>query len=577
MPKPPRGQSPREGAASQTWQRSKARTGTRKSDSRDRHNDTPKEQRAEPREKAALKPKKPGWAKASPRKTPHWRAKSKKQHGLRPDQATDSAHDDRSAAKTRGQRPLRSSAMLQRDTVESTNARARPERRSVTEQNERPSSSRRTHRTPVAQESDRPSPRSGRRTPQHTQNPGDGAPTTKMRIAKAMARAGLCSRRDAERWIEDGRVEVNGEKIASPARDVGPGDRILIDGKPLPTAEPARLWRYSKPRGVVTTHRDPEGRPTVFDNLPDDMPRVLSIGRLDYNTEGLLLLTTDGELARHLELPSTGWLRRYRVRARGRVDQADLDALKDGHTVDGVHYGPIEATLDSQQGANMWLTVALREGKNREVRNILASLGLEVNRLIRVSYGPFQLLDMKPGTVEQVRRKVLVEQLGARLSAQFDLEDDDEESTSTRPITSKRPARDAASRRQKPSPDQPKEPRKRTGGTRGNSSASDSRAPAQAPHRAKTTSRQDRPRPGSASPRSSQRPPSEFVEVDETKLDDIKPWQIETGGPARAHRQRPNKKSGSSTNATRSQPKGKSSARRTDKRGNKQPTGPERS
>lgn len=245
-----------------------------------------------------------------------------------------------------------------------------------------------------------------------------------MRIAKAMARAGLCSRRDAERWIADGRVEINGETATSPARDVGPEDRVRVDGRPLPAPEPTRLWRYAKPRGVVTTHRDPQGRPTVFDGLPDDMPRVLSVGRLDYNSEGLLLLTTDGELARHLELPSTGWLRRYRVRAHGRISQGDLDALADGVTVDGVHYGAIEATLDSQQGANVWLTIGLREGKNREVRKVLASLGLEVNRLIRVSFGPFQLHAMKPGTVEVVRRKVLVEQLGQRLAAQFNLADD---------------------------------------------------------------------------------------------------------------------------------------------------------
>ena len=233
-----------------------------------------------------------------------------------------------------------------------------------------------------------------------------------MRIAKAMARSGLCSRRDAERWIADGRVLVNGRLLTTPATEVGPKDAIIVDGAPLPAPEPAQIWRYYKPRGLVTTHADPEGRPTVFDALPPDLPRVVSIGRLDYNTEGLLLLTNDGELARHLELPATGWLRRYRVRAHGRVNQADLDALKDGITIEGVRYGAIEATLDSVQSGNMWLTIGLREGKNREVRRILGSLALEVNRLIRVSYGPFQLLDLTPGTAEPIKRRILADQLG---------------------------------------------------------------------------------------------------------------------------------------------------------------------
>jgi 23S rRNA pseudouridine2605 synthase len=197
---------------------------------------------------------------------------------------------------------------------------------------------------------------------------------------------------------------------------VGPDDRITVDGKPLPEAEPVRLWRYYKPRGLVTTHRDPQGRPTVFDNLPPGLPRVISVGRLDFNTEGLLLLTTDGALARHLELPATGWLRRYRVRARGRVTQEALDRLKVGITVEGMNYGPMEATLDSEKGANVWLTLGLREGKNREVRKVLATLGLEVGRLIRVSFGPFQLLDLEPGQAEPVKRRVLIDQLGSRLA-----------------------------------------------------------------------------------------------------------------------------------------------------------------
>ncbi len=233
-----------------------------------------------------------------------------------------------------------------------------------------------------------------------------------MRIAKAMARAGLCSRREAERWIGEGRVRVNGRVLETPAIEVGPSDKITVDGQPLPGVAPAQLWRYYKPRGVMTTNADPEGRPTVFEQLPPDLPRVVSVGRLDYNTEGLLLLTNDGELARHLELPATGWLRRYRVRAYGRVSQADLDALRDGITVEGVTYGPIEATMDSVQSGNMWLTIGLREGKNREVRKILSSLMLDVNRLIRISYGPFQLLDLEPGSVEVIKRRIIADQLG---------------------------------------------------------------------------------------------------------------------------------------------------------------------
>jgi 23S rRNA pseudouridine2605 synthase len=250
-----------------------------------------------------------------------------------------------------------------------------------------------------------------------------------MRIAKAMARAGLCSRREAERWIADGRVSVNGKKLASPARDVAGGDKVLVDGNPLPVQAPPQLWRYHKPKGLVTTHADPQGRPTVFAALPKTLPRVVSVGRLDFNTEGLLLLTNDGALARHLELPATGWLRRYRVRAHGVVTQDELDKLKNGIQIAGVRYGPIEASLDKPQGTNVWLTLGLREGKNREVRSILDSLGLTVNRLIRVSFGPFQLLDLPPGEVDAVRRRVLIEQLGPRVAgdlhiAEFDEEDD---------------------------------------------------------------------------------------------------------------------------------------------------------
>ena len=251
-----------------------------------------------------------------------------------------------------------------------------------------------------------------------------GTPTGPMRIAKAMARAGLCSRRDAERWIAEGRVTVNGKILSSPALDVGPSDRIVIDGQPLPTQEPPKLWRYHKPKGLVTTHRDPEGRPTVFDKLPKEMGRVISIGRLDFNTEGLLLLTNDGALARHMELPGTGWLRRYRVRAHGIVAQEQLDSLKAGVEIEGVRYGPVEAQLDKQQGANVWLSIGLREGKNREVRKILGTLGLDVNRLIRISFGPFQLLDLAPGTVEPVKARVLADQLGATLAREMGLLDE---------------------------------------------------------------------------------------------------------------------------------------------------------
>jgi 23S rRNA pseudouridine2605 synthase len=237
------------------------------------------------------------------------------------------------------------------------------------------------------------------------------------RIAKVVSRAGLASRRDAEEWIVQGRVSVNGRVINSPALDVTTRDVITVDGKPLPERERTRLFMFHKPRGLMTTHADPEGRPTVFDNLPEGLPRLISIGRLDFNTEGLLLLTNDGGLARVLELPDTGWLRRYRVRAHGEVTQDQLDALKKGVEVDGVKYGSIDAVLERDQGANVWLVFAIREGKNREVRNVMAHLGLEVNRLIRVSYGPFQLGELAEGQVEEVKTRVLREQLGEKVAA----------------------------------------------------------------------------------------------------------------------------------------------------------------
>ncbi len=240
---------------------------------------------------------------------------------------------------------------------------------------------------------------------------------TGERIAKIVSRAGLCSRRDAEDWIVQGRVAVNGRVINSPALDVTSRDVVTIDGKPLPARERTRLFLFHKPRGLMTTHSDPEGRPTVFDNLPEGLPRLISIGRLDFNTEGLLLLTNDGGLARALELPDTGWLRRYRVRAHGEVTQAQLDVLKKGVEVDGVKYGSIDATLERDSGANVWVVFAIREGKNREVRNVMAHLGLEVNRLIRVSYGPFQLGEIGEGEVEEVKTRVLREQLGEKIIA----------------------------------------------------------------------------------------------------------------------------------------------------------------
>lgn len=232
------------------------------------------------------------------------------------------------------------------------------------------------------------------------------------RIAKRLARAGLCSRRDAERWIADGRVAVDGTLLDSPAVTVTDASEIVVDGKALPKIEPPRLWRYHKERGTVTTARDPEGRKTVFEALPVGMPRVISVGRLDLDSEGLLLLTNDGALARYLELPSTGWTRRYRVRVFGPLDEKALEGLKRGVTIDGVAYGSIEVTIDRATRTNSWLTIGLKEGKNREVRRVMEHLGLSVSRLLRVSYGPFQLGDIAPGAIEEVKARVLKNQLG---------------------------------------------------------------------------------------------------------------------------------------------------------------------
>src|SRR5271163_4975387 len=245
-----------------------------------------------------------------------------------------------------------------------------------------------------------------------------------QRIAKAMARAGLCSRRDAEAWIEAGRVSVNGAILESPAFNVGPDDDVRVDGEPLRAPERTRLFFFHKPRGLVTTARDPEERRTIFDALPADLPRVVAIGRLDINTEGLLLLTNDGGLARVLELPATGWLRRYRVRAHGEVLQSQLDALREGVTIEGIHYAGIEARLEREQGSNVWIMMGLREGKNREVKRVLEYLGLAVNRLIRVSFGPFELGDLPEGEVMEVRARVLRDQLGVKLAKEANVDFD---------------------------------------------------------------------------------------------------------------------------------------------------------
>ncbi len=232
------------------------------------------------------------------------------------------------------------------------------------------------------------------------------------RIAKVLSRAGVASRREAERMIAAGEVAVNGKVIDSPALNVGPKDKITVNGKPLAPPEPARLWLYYKPEGLVTSASDEKGRETVFDHLPEGMPRVMSVGRLDLNSEGLLLLTNDGELKRRLELPSTGWLRKYRVRVKGNPTDPDLEPLRAGITVEGEAFQPMQVVMDRHQGANAWLTVGLREGKNREIRRAMAAIGLTVNRLIRVSYGPFRLNEMQPGDVEEVRPRVLRDQLG---------------------------------------------------------------------------------------------------------------------------------------------------------------------
>ena len=287
------------------------------------------------------------------------------------------------------------------------------------------------------------------------------------RIAKVLSRAGVASRREAERLIEAGEVQVNGKTITSAALNVTSRDKISVSGQPVGAPEAARLWLYYKPEGLVTSASDEKGRDTVFDHLPEDMPRVMSIGRLDLNSEGLLLLTNDGSLKRQLELPSTGWLRKYRVRVKGNPTDPDLEPLRKGITVEGERFQPMDVVLDRHQGSNAWLTIGLREGKNREIRRAINALGMIVNRLIRISYGPFRLNEMQPGEVEEVRARVMKDQLGALLSGPSEAEDDStpERGRPPRPgkpgvRTSSRTGGDQSTSRRTTADDSPRPPRK---------------------------------------------------------------------------------------------------------------------
>ncbi|MFN7222820.1 MAG: pseudouridine synthase [Paracoccaceae bacterium] len=286
-------------------------------------------------------------------------------------------------------------------------------------------------------------------TPRPRPSPGPSAPAKAAttpegeRIAKVLSRAGISSRREAERLIEAGEVTVNGKIVTSPALNVTARDKITVSGQAVGAPEPARLWLYYKPEGLVTSASDEKGRDTVFDNLPEDMPRVMSIGRLDLNSEGLLLLTNDGALKRQLELPSTGWLRKYRVRVKGNPTEPDLEPLRKGITIEGERFQPMEVKLDRHQGANAWLTIGLREGKNREIRRAMFAIGLTVNRLIRISYGPFRLNEMEPGDVEEIKARVMRDQLGALISGQIEDASDATAKPKSRVRTTSR-TRDAA-------------------------------------------------------------------------------------------------------------------------------------
>jgi 23S rRNA pseudouridine2605 synthase len=303
--------------------------------------------------------------------------------------------------------------------------------------------------------------------PEHPSRPADGGQAE--RVAKALARAGVASRREVERLIEAGRVARNGQVLTHPAVKVEPGDILTVDGNVVEAAEPTRLFRYHKPTGLVTTHADPKGRPTVFQSLPPGLPRLISVGRLDLNSEGLLLLTNDGALSRALELPSNGWVRRYRARAFGETTQEKLDRLKDGVTVEGVRYGAIEATLDKDAGRNIWITMTLAEGKNREVRRVLEALGLKVNRLIRLSYGPFALGALAPGEVEEVAPRMIREQLGQHIAPQT-LPKGDAAQWKPKPAVAREPAEAGAPQRRSRKPPQSASPTAPPRGERGKKS-----------------------------------------------------------------------------------------------------------
>lgn len=336
-------------------------------------------------------------------------------------------------------------------------------------------------------------------------------PAAGDRLAKVIARSGLCSRRDAEAWIKEGRVAVNGKIVKTPAFNVTASDQIVVDGEELAARQGTRVWLYHKPAGLVVTEKDPEGRETIFDKLEaQGLPRVVTIGRLDISTEGLLLLTNDGGLKRVLELPATGWLRKYRVRAFGTVTQAQLDCLKEGIELDGIKYGPIDAILERTQGSNVWLLVALREGKNREVKNVLASLGLQVNRLIRISYGPFQLGDIPIGAVEPVKARVLRDQLGKRLAEEAGVDFEGEQEAEE---VGRKRAANPRLRAAPPGKEQPKRGRAGASATLNRFRFTD--RPEKSPRELRDEERPRRDRPGRFDTRPAARPRRPEAEADE--------------------------------------------------------------